>query len=82
MDMQTTEDAMIQNLKDAGCDTETITAFLQDLRTDQIDRGLNRLSRHRQQLLHHLHEDQKQIDCLDYLIYILEKQAGTIRQTL
>lgn len=32
------------------------------------------LSRHRRTLLDTLHQSEKQIDCLDYLVYTLEKQ--------
>ena len=69
------EDAVIQNLKDAGCDEDRIKAFIKDIRAEKVSDGLKLLSAHRRTLLIHLHEDQKQIDCLDYLIYQLEKQA-------
>lgn len=68
------EDAIIQNLKDAGCDEGSIMAFIEDIRAEKISDGLKLLSLHRRSLLDHLHEDQKQIDCLDYLVYQLEKQ--------
>lgn len=68
------EDAIIQNLKDAGCDEGSIMAFIEDIRGEKISDGLKLLSLHRRSLLDHLHEDQKQIDCLDYLVYQLEKQ--------
>ena len=69
------EDTIIQNLKDAGCDEDKIIAFIKDIREEKISDGLKLLSTHRRLLLDHLHEDQKQIDCLDYLVYQLEKQA-------
>lgn len=69
------EDSIIQNLKDAGCDEDTIKAFIKDIRAEKISEGLKLLSAHRRTLLRHLHEEQKQIDCLDYLVYQLEKQA-------
>ena len=69
------ENTIIQNLKDAGCDEDKIIAFLKDIREEKISDGLKLLSSHRCLLLDHLHKDQKQIDCLDYLVYQLEKQA-------
>ena len=69
------EDAIIQNLSDAGCDEDKIAAFIKDMREDKISDGLKLLSTHRRSLLEHLHESQKQIDCLDYLIYQLKKKA-------
>ena len=35
---------------------------------------LKQLSKHRKHLLDQVHVHQKEIDCLDYLIYSLEKQ--------
>ena len=69
------EDAVIQNLKDAGCNEDSITAYIKEIRAEKISDGLKLLSIHRRSLLAHLHEDQKRIDCLDYLVYQLEKQA-------
>lgn len=74
MDSQHREDAIIQNLRDAGCDKDTISAFMGDLHAGKMTEGLKRLSVHRRVLLAHLHKEQKQIDCLDYLAYQLEKQ--------
>ncbi len=70
------ENRIIQNLKDAGCDNDTITAFVEDVRKQNITQGLQLLSIHRQTLLDNLHKEQKQIDCLDYLIYKIKKQTG------
>lgn len=67
------EDAMIQNLKDTGCGQDIITAFLNDIREEKITDGLKLLSTHRRSLLDELHKAQKKIDCLDYLVYVLEK---------
>lgn len=69
------EDAIIQNLKDAECDEDKINAFITNIREDKLSDGLKLLSLHRRSLLDILHEKQKQIDCIDYLVYLLEKQA-------
>lgn len=73
MTSENNENAMIQNLKDAGCDKDTITAFVKDLREEKITDGLKLLAVHRRSLLDKLHKEQKRIDCLDYLVYKLEK---------
>ena len=69
------DEAIIQNLKDAGCSEDKIKAIMKDIREDKISDGLKLLSKHRRLLLDHLHEGQKQIDCLDYLVYQLERQS-------
>lgn len=68
------EDTIVQNLKDTGCDQDTITAFMDDLREEKLTDGLKLLSTHRRSLLDELHKAQKRIDCLDYLVYVLKKQ--------
>lgn len=68
-----TEEAIIQNLKDAGCDSETIEKFMADLQKGKEANGLKRLADHRRNLLDSLHREQKCIDCLDYLVYQMKK---------
>lgn len=67
------DEAIIQNLMDAGCSRDTITAFVEDIRAEKIAEGLKLLAAHRRFLLECLHKEQKRIDCLDYLVYQLEK---------
>jgi len=67
------EEATIQNLKDAGCDTGIIHEVLSDLHAGKQALGLKRLAAHRRTLLNALHEEQRRIDCLDYLVFQLEK---------
>lgn len=64
---------IIQNLKDAGCDSETIEKFMADLQKGKEANGLKRLAVHRKNLLDSLHREQKRIDCLDYFIYQMKK---------
>lgn len=65
--------AIIQNLKDAGCDSETIEQFMADLQKGKEANSLKRLAVHRKNLLDSLHREQKCIDCLDYLVYQMRK---------
>ncbi len=63
---------IIQNLKDADCDSKMIEKFLE---TDNTSDKVNLLTRYRAKLLENLHVCQKKLDCLDYLIFNL-KQEG------
>lgn len=68
------EESMVQNLKDAGCDAETIARFMADYHGDKKESGMKQLSAHRRALLDLIHKNQKCIDCLDYLVYQLQKE--------
>lgn len=67
------EIAVIQNLQAAGCNTEEISAFIKNLREENMAEGFRMLAVYRRSLLNNLHQKQKQIDCLDYLVYQLKK---------
>lgn len=70
-----TQGILRQNLVDAGCEQEVIqrcVELAQQKRTREIKRIL---ARHRQTLLDVLHVNEKRIDCLDYLVYNIEKQT-------
>ncbi len=73
MNNENSENAIIQNLKDAGCNQDMITAFINDLKEGCIDDGMKLLAAHRRLLLEEIHREQKQIDCLDYLVYKMKK---------
>lgn len=60
---------ILENLKDAGCEQNFINEFFKYEKTVQ----LNLLAKHRINLLDKLHKSQKQIDCLDYLIFNLKQ---------
>lgn len=66
-------EAIIQNLKDAGCDSDTIEKFMADLQKGKEANGLKLLAVHRKNLLDSLHREQKCIDCLDYLVYQMKE---------
>ncbi len=73
MPVRDPEIAIIQNLKDAGCDSDLIHRFLGYRRLGRICEQLQLLAKQRRILLDALHDDQKRIDCLDYLVYQIEK---------
>ena len=66
-----TQETIRQTLTDAGCPQETITAFLESSGAE----SLRVLRQHRCTLLEILHEEQKKLDCLDYLLYQLKKES-------
>lgn len=66
----------IQNLKDAGCDRETAERFMALEGTGDTQEQLRLLSVHRKQLLDRIHREEKRIDCLDYLVYQIQKNMA------
>lgn len=73
METSKNEKFILQNLKDAGCDSEMITNFMADWQAGKKANGLKRLAAHRRALLDQIHSEQTCIDCLDYLIYQIQK---------
>lgn len=74
---QSTE-AIVQNLKDAGCNQDTIERIMTDFRTGEEASGLKQLAAHRKTLLDSIHREQKCIDCLDYLVYQMQRNHKNI----
>ena len=66
--------SIYQNLIDAGCDQQIAEKCMVFAKEGRFTDMLPILVRHRKALLGSLHERQKQIDCLDYLLYKLKKQ--------
>ena len=66
--------SVIQNLKDAGCTDEMVEKFMALQECGGREQQLRLLSGHRKHLLEKLHRDERRIDCLDYLIYQMEKK--------
>lgn len=62
-----------QNLKDAGCNSARINNFLALQESGKISEQLYLLSEHRRLLLNAIHKKQKNLDCLDYLIFTIKK---------
>lgn len=76
--------SLYQNLLDAGCSPEMARRCM-ELAKDQKESDLLRfLSSHRGQLLDGLHDQQRKIDCLDFLLYQLgkgQRRKETIQQS-
>ena len=71
-----TPQALLDNLEDAGCGPEVAERFLALEQTGQHQEQLKLLSDHRRHLLDCLHREARRIDCLDYLVYQLEKRCA------
>ncbi|MFQ9924066.1 MAG: hypothetical protein ACLRVU_11160 [Beduini sp.] len=69
---QLSKESIKRNLEDAGCETQTIETFLNYRETETLQKQILFLKCQRCGLLEELHQAQKKIDCLDYLIYILK----------
>lgn len=66
--------ALRENLEDAGCDRKLMEQFLSLVGQGREAEALGLLAQHRKALLEHCHTAEKKIDCLDYLVYHMEKQ--------
>ena len=64
-----TKEAVVQNLEDAGCTMDTIECCIACMEQGKKNELLKRLEEHRKALLCKVHEEEKHIDCLDYLVY-------------
>ncbi len=69
---QLSKERIKQNLEDAGCETQTIETFLKYRENETLQKQILFLKCQRCGVLEELHQVQKKIDCLDYLIYILK----------
>ncbi len=65
---------MIQNLKDAGCGSQTIEKVCKLYSNGQVQDAVKTLRKHRCSLMDSLHERQGMVDCLDFLVRRMEKE--------
>lgn len=65
---------LIQNLKDSNCSEDLIEEIVTLDNKGEISNELKLLVRHRKNLLEKLHQNQKYIDNLDYLIFNFRKK--------
>lgn len=63
----------VQNLIDSGCDEEMIKKCVQLVQAGDQQTLVKRLSAHRNSLLKAVHTKHKEIDCLDYLLFQLNR---------
>lgn len=67
------ETDIIENLRDAGCDTKDIEAIMTCYRNGEPKKTERLIALCRKKQLEKMHESQKCIDRLDYLCYQLAK---------
>ena len=65
----TADQLLLRNLKDAGCTKADIQEVFRLGQEGRQQEQLRLLATHRATLLDRLHVSQRQIDCLDYLVY-------------
>lgn len=65
--------SIYQNLIDGGCDAQTVEYCISFVKEKRYAELIPFLSQHKETLLKSVHLGQKQIDCIDYLIYKLKK---------
>ncbi len=68
--------ALYQSLVDSGCGKSLIRQFMAVAEEGKEAEALPLLKRYRRSLLDCYHAQQKKLDCLDYLVYQIEKQAN------
>ncbi len=69
-----TEQDLILNLKAAGLDETLIRQFLVCRKAGKTTEQLQLLSQNRARLLDRVHREEKQIHCLDYLVYQIQQE--------
>ena len=65
--------AVMQNLIDAGCSKDMIDDLMKQLAEDDMESLLQMFEKHRACLLSMVHQKEKQIDCVDYLVYQIKR---------
>lgn len=73
------KEAVVQNLRDAGCSPNTIRCFMGYFDQGDWNDQLRLLEEHRESILNRVHEEERQIDCLDYLVYQIKNRGKQTR---
>lgn len=68
-------ETIVQNLRDAGCDERLIERFLAQGDEATLCDQVRLLEKHRCCLLNHMHAVQRQIDCLDHMLWQMKRGA-------
>ena len=67
---------LYQNLLDAGCDEKTIQSCMHYAENSEWSKITALLAKQKDSLLKNVHNGQKQIDCLDFLVYQINKKQN------
>ena len=71
---------ILQNLKDADYNRELIERFFLLDKNQRTFEQLRLLDEYRKKLVESLHQDQRKIDCLDYLIFNLKQKQNLTKK--
>lgn len=74
MDACRRDEDIIENLKDAGFGHCQIQELLELYKQGQKEKVHKILEKHRKNVLDKVHKNEKQIDCIDYFIYQMERK--------
>lgn len=66
---------LYQNLLDAGCCEQTVKICMDFAKNGEWNRITAQMADCKKTLLRQVHTSQKQIDCLDFLVYEIEKRT-------
>ena len=69
------DQALRDNLRDAGCGARTVERFLALEEAGAREEQFLLLSSRRRRILERIHRAERQIDCLDYLVHQMRKET-------
>lgn len=75
MDTQNKRENIIQNLRDTGCSEGFLTSFLDVYDQGKKQQQVDLLEHWRKEILERIHRQERQISCLDFLLYRIEKES-------
>jgi hypothetical protein len=70
-----TFDELVMNLDAAGLDPKAAAYYLSLQKAGKVSEQLALLSAKRESILENIHKEEKQIRCLDYLVYRMRKDG-------
>lgn len=66
---------IFQNLSDTGCDLETAERCTELILAGKYEQALALLNPQKKRLLEEIHQNQKRVDSLDFLVYKIGKSV-------
>lgn len=75
-EFQNSEKGILQCLKDCGCDERTAEQFIAYGQEARLRDQIRLLNRRRRSLMDDLHENQRKVDCIDFMIRELEQKRS------
>ena len=66
---------LIQALRDAGCGEATAAELMKLYAEGQTAKAQKLLSQHRKELLDGIHAEERKINCLDFLVYEMNRSV-------